>query len=358
MRIVKTVLESSAPPNPAHLYWRDEMPEVVTAAHDGAHAIPSAKLIRVDGAIYGGMGLLLRDGKILHESGVMPDYFDRMMRLMGMSHAPVLKWLNGILKPDLEIIEIDTPAIIPVHAHWNFGHFLMEMVPRLLVLDSQCPRDWPILMAKTDPSFVSDMVLIICPERAIVMFDPETQAIRAPYLMGCGDTITPRGYLHGLRPHLETLRDRLNSQASPDGPKADRVYFSRSGIRKRRHYTVNRARIENAAAKAGFLVVRPETLSLPDQVRLTAGARLIAGEYGSAMHNAVFARPGTDIICLNWINAYQSQIASLMGHRIGYIAPDDGKMRDSESIWKGEKTMKFAVDDVISRLDWVSTREA
>jgi capsular polysaccharide biosynthesis protein len=334
------------------------MSEVIVAAHDGAHTIGSVDLLRVDGAVYGGLGLLLRDGEILHEPGIAPDYFERMMRLMGLSHKPVVKWLSGILDPGLEIVRIDTPAIIPVHPHWNFGHFLMEIVPRLLVLDSHCPRDWPILMAEVEGAFLPGMVRAMCPDRSVVTFDPQTQAVRAPYLVGCGDLITPRGYLHGLRPLLEGLRDRLLAQASPGGPVTERVYLSRGGIGNRRHLAVNRAKIEEAAARAGFLVVRPETLSLPDQVRLTAGASLIAGEYGSAMHNAILARPGTDIVCLNWINAYQSQIASLMGQRIGYIPPDDGRMRDSELIWKGEKAMRFSVDEVIAKLREVAAGSA
>jgi O-antigen biosynthesis protein WbqL len=239
---------------------------------------------------------------------------------------------------------------VPVHPHWNFGHFLMEILPRLLLLDRECPRDWPILIARDEPAFIETMLRLACPDRPVVTFDPLTQAVRAPRLTGCSDLITPRSALPALRGLFDDLRDRMLELGSDGAPVAERIFLSRAGVRKRRHVILDGDEIEQAVAAAGYLVVRPEELPFPDQVRLFASARVIAGEYGSALHNAIFARPDTTIVCLNWINPYQSQIASLMGHRIGYIPPQDGRFRTADALWSGDKTMRFDPVDVTTRL--------
>jgi O-antigen biosynthesis protein WbqL len=353
MPILRRILPADRSIASAELLWRPETPAKVTAAHESVVTFPDLAIISVEGAIYGGMGMLRRDGQLCHEHGLLPDYFEIMTTQMGLDYKPVQRWLRGLLSADLQIVDIATPALVAVHGHWNFGHFLMEILPRLLVLDRDCPPDWPILMAAVEGSFLPGMVRLACPDRPIVTFDPDRQGIRAPMLVGCGDLITPRGSLPALQGLYAGLRDRLVPLATHDGPVAERVFLSRAGVRKRRHVIANRPAVEAAAEAAGYLVVRPEDLPWPDQARLFARARIIAGEYGSALHNAIFAPPGTTIVGLNWINAYQSQIAALMGHRIGYLRPADGQMRDSQGIWRGDRSMRFDPAEVTARLQEV-----
>lgn len=73
----------------------------------------------------------------------------------------------------------------------------------------------------------------------------------------------------------------------------------------------------------GLAVLHPETLQWHDQVHLFHNARLIVGETGSGLHNAMFSGDNTTIIALgnSGSNLIQSSIAALREQRIGYIFP-------------------------------------
>ena len=51
-------------------------------------------------------------------------------------------------------------------------------------------------------------------------------------------------------------------------------------------------------ARRGFAVVHPQHMSLVDQIIAAAGADLIAGVDGSALHLSVFMRPGSRMLVL------------------------------------------------------------
>jgi capsular polysaccharide biosynthesis protein len=85
----------------------------------------------------------------------------------------------------------------------------------------------------------------------------------------------------------------------------------------------NRARIEALASAAGYCTVYPERLPLPDQIALFATATHIAGEYGSALHLALFAPPGSITCALRGASHHpgfvQSSLAAAFNQQIGYV---------------------------------------
>ena len=87
---------------------------------------------------------------------------------------------------------------------------------------------------------------------------------------------------------------------------------------------INVDRIEAMAAVAGFSIVYPEQLSLPDQVALFRGARQIVGQYGSALHGTMFGTPGAMVCALQGTGPacagyLQSGIAERIGQSVGYV---------------------------------------
>lgn len=243
----------------------------------------------------------------------------------------------------------EVPVITPIHPNWNYGHFLLEMMLRALLLDQTTPHDWPIALAKR-PHWLPGLLRLVVPRRPFLRYDPATEVIKAPAFVGCTEVITRSGIAPGVLPLITMLKLRLLAPAmhrSDPGPEM--IFLSRGDNRKRRDVE-NRAEIENLAANLGFAVIHPETLPFVDQVRLMDGARVVTGEFGSAMHNTLFCRAGTTVVCLNWINAYQSIIARSCDHVAGYIAPDDGAFRDGAAIWSGNRQMRFDLTEVRRKL--------
>jgi capsular polysaccharide biosynthesis protein len=121
------------------------------------------------------------------------------------------------------------------------------------------------------------------------------------------------------------LRDRIESHFGPlaVAPASQQIFVSRAHAHAGNRVLVNRAEIEAMAVAQGFSFVYPEEITLLQQFSVFAGARRIVGEYGSALHTAMFSQPGTLICALRGDGIHpgfaQSGIATALGHDIGYV---------------------------------------
>lgn len=235
------------------------------------------------------------------------------------------------------------PGVSILLTHWNsdvYGHWLLEGLPKLLLL-RRLGHLLPNLriIVPSVPSPLASRVLshvlrrglpsnaktylqrwadIVLPGATIETYDPCSECLQCEGLLSPTTLFSsPTFHFH---PELVTLLDEL-----PVTParKPLRLYITR---KRASHYRelANAAEIEAIAAAHGLTVIAPETLPLAEQIRMFASAGLIVGEFGSAMHNALFSPRGATVLCLNWINALQSRIAQLKEQRIGYLLPDHG----------------------------------
>lgn len=96
---------------------------------------------------------------------------------------------------------------------------------------------------------------------------------------------------------MAAVRDAVPATGDP----ARRVFLSRRRVHEH-DQAARRTRaewddlLEDEHRRRGFVVVHPEELDVREQVRLAAGAEVIAGSAGSALHLAVFARTGTTVL--------------------------------------------------------------
>jgi capsular polysaccharide biosynthesis protein len=78
---------------------------------------------------------------------------------------------------------------------------------------------------------------------------------------------------------------------------------------------------------AGFRVVEPETLPVREQIRMAAGASVLAGQGGTALHLAVFAEAGARCIEVGDTRTpqrglrHQQVIHAVRKHRVAFV-PD------------------------------------
>ena len=215
-----------------------------------------------------------------------------------------------------------------------FGHWLVDVLPRLhrimtsdIEIDTFLlagpPRDWQLRLLEAvgldlDRCRFVDLTAstVTCDHLVIPTYDRYNSEIR-PDL---------------VRVH-QKLRDTFLGQSPP--PATRNLFVSRGDWGGSRPLN-NRAAIEAAYADLGFEVVRPEILSFPDQIRLFASARSVAGECGSGMHNAIFCGPGTNVAVLQSetnLNFLQSQIAMMLDQQVFYVVgPAESEGSDAFSI--------------------------
>jgi capsular polysaccharide biosynthesis protein len=108
----------------------------------------------------------------------------------------------------------------------------------------------------------------------------------------------------------------------PEGLVVKRLFLTRSFFRNPAMVDIGfeneHAVAQMAAQDFGFCPIAPETLPWPDQIRLFAGARVIAGRFGSALHNTIFCHPGARVGVIRFGNLIQSSISALRCQQLAY----------------------------------------
>jgi len=220
-------------------------------------------------------------------------------------------------------------AIIYGPAYQTYGHWLADFLPRLWVLAATGHDIGKIsyVMPEDLGSAARDLLLCIgiAPSQ-IIINDPKYENLTADILL------VPTGLRIGNRMNRhfgEATRfwiDRL--RASTILPRSDagaRLFLSRGRTNQERAI-LNRDAVETVAAERGFVPVCPETYSIPEQIALFTGASMLVGEYGSALHGAVYSAPGTVVCGLRGNSRHPSFIQSGMGagmdQHSGYVLGD------------------------------------
>ncbi len=171
-----------------------------------------------------------------------------------------------------------------------FGHFILESLGRTLAARENCGDMAPTLVLPKDiPDFVEPIYQLFGFE-SFVHLEPGDRAVADRVCLA--DTSEEALANFAL---YDIVRDAASTLAGPTGPA--RIYLSRRGLTRRDRYEINETEVEARLARAGFTIVRPETLPFVEQIGLYRGAEVIASPYGSALHvAALFAKPGTRIV--------------------------------------------------------------
>ena len=181
-------------------------------------------------------------------------------------------------------------------AYHHFGHVMAEMVHRILpALTAGHPQSW--LMASTLgdtrvrsvadlPVFMQDVLGFfgIPPGRVTIL--TEDRVVERLQ-------VSQQGSDFGGGPHpaylamLAALTERLLGTAAPHRRC---VYVSRSALPGGGGFLGERV-VEQALEAAGFIIARPETMPLLEQMRLYHGAEIVVFPEGSACHGVELLGP-------------------------------------------------------------------
>ena len=204
-----------------------------------------------------------------------------------------------------------------------YGHWLVDFLPRIQILQEAgfdieslmfvLPRDLP-------PFGFEFMRLIGIPEAHIVRHAHDDEQLQFDCLL-LPTILRTASRLH---PNFAAAsRTWIERVAGPrQGAKGTRrLFVSRAGVQSGRILR-NRQEVETIAADKGYEVVLPEALTLQEQIMLFRSARLVVGEYGSAMHSTIFGAPNLSMMVLRGTSVapgfVQSSLAAACWQSIGY----------------------------------------
>jgi capsular polysaccharide biosynthesis protein len=249
-------------------------------------------------------------------------------------------------------------AVIYGPSYQTYGHWLADFMPRLWVLATtgHAIAGLAYTVPPDLPAFARDLLLAVGIDPArIITHDYWHEHLTADLLLvptglRFGNRLSPR-FGEATRFWIDRLR--VHTQLPPS-PAGQRLFLSRGKIPRER-MMLNRDAVEAIAAERGFTPVSPETLSIQEQIALFAGATMLAGEYGSALHGAVYSRPGAVICGLRGNSRHpsfiQSGLAAAMGQHTGYVLGDT----TGQTV---EQRFKIDLADFERALDIVEARAA
>ena len=221
---------------------------------------------------------------------------------------------------------IERGVLLAGRASENYYHWLLEFLPRLALLeDSGKYEDWPLLIdAGLHPNLKEALARVCGADRTLVelkrgvRYGVKRLAAPSPLAwmpvdLKPGSVLQPGDVVFSKRA-VQFLRERLGAQALKVAPKQTRrLFLARPDAPYRR--LINEAEIQAVFVRHGFEIVRPERMSVQEQIETFASAEVIAGATGAGFTNIVFAPPETTILVL-----YYPQTALFYFHQSGGYA--------------------------------------
>jgi O-antigen biosynthesis protein WbqL len=259
----------------------------------------------------------------------MPRYFEGYVKADSQSFPEY--WAGPLGRNGVRTLEAYNACGVALHPNMVYGHFLLEVLPKLYLLGLL--RDFgmtiTVAVSQQTPRWVLDFVELYFTDHEIVRYDMTTQNVCAATFIVPSMMHTDHNFHPAFNLVIADLfrRAGIASPAGAPAPHPRRIYLSRRLHRPGWHRLENEDEVEASMVELGFEIVHPQTLPLRRQLALYASAGVIAGQYGSALHNAMFGPPGAIVIGLNWINWYQSMIGRVRRQRLAFVRPADGFFR-------------------------------
>ncbi|HEX4080350.1 MAG TPA: glycosyltransferase 61 family protein [Rhizomicrobium sp.] len=169
----------------------------------------------------------------------------------------------------------------------QYGHFVLETLSRAWNWCTTANGSVPVILGRRLPKFAHDFYALIpgLVERLVLM-DESTRC----------DNLTVPGPAFVLDKAIHYQFKELCEQiATRSGAKKSRtsqqpLYLSRAGLDPASHRTIiGEDRLERLLQNEGFVVARPEKLSIEDQIALFNRHTTVVAPYGSACHTRLFS---------------------------------------------------------------------
>lgn len=334
------VLQGGQPVESRPLLWPST--PALESVHNGAWTAPDVELHVARNALVGGPGAHVRlDDRYLWAAGAAPGY---------LRH-----WMTESLNPEWWDFEPAQPIVAErvfavLHFNLVYGHWLTEMMPKLFLIARLAEHGItaPIAWPATAPAYMRAMIEAVLPGQPLLGYDPRSEHIAA-------ERVLMPGMMHREYIFHPALAENLTAFAARCGApedRAGRLFVSRAALESPSAFRslVNAREVEALAVELGLQVVHPERLAWEEQVALFGGARLLVGEFGSGLHNALFSPAGTQVVALNWITEVQSRLAAFRGHDLGYLLDPDGRPR-AYSIEASMQPFHIDLRDLRARLE-------
>lgn len=191
----------------------------------------------------------------------------------------------------------DCDAVFLGNAYHHFGHFMIEHLNRAWGLE-KCPKknvkyvfvDNKNIGAK---SWLFDFMEMLEIKRDDVLILNESMRFRRIFVPTQSYNISGKWSGREFVIPFDKMRENVHANKV-----WNKVYVSRAKLPENMR-TYGEEVVQRIFEKNGFHVIYPETLPLAQQVAIIGNCRELAGCAGTALHLALFMKPGGRVIQLN-----------------------------------------------------------
>jgi len=234
----------------------------------------------------------------------------------------------------------------------NYYHFLLDVLPRLAVLESCLPDTKPdALYLPTTTRYQQELLALTGLDAATVVETRKHRAVRAETLL-----VPSLPNPDELAPHwlVSWLRDRLPAGDTAHKPR--RIFVTRGDRPNTRRLETEPALWPQLEAR-GFTRIDPGTMSVRDQIDHFAAAEAIIGVHGAALTNLVFARPGVRVLELfapaYLKHCFWSITQSIPGAEYRYLVGDGEPVPEGGWMNGVQHDITIAPERILAELGWL-----
>lgn len=244
-----------------------------------------------DDRTYGLGGVLREDGSFVEESAFM----------LPMNQGDVVDWGGkySFGQSDCEIC--DKNVIFAGFINNNeWGHFIADWSVRLWYVLLHDEQSDIVFCSRTDfelhknikrvlelAGIGSDRIRIIRRDDSVTQF----RNIIVPE-----SSLTKEGYCEKYTLLFKKAADKIIEIYGLHSLFSGRIYLSRTAMRPCKEY--GEKRLEKSFRDMGYMIIHPEQLTVDEQLSYFCGCEAMASIEGSAAHNIVFCRQGTEQIIM------------------------------------------------------------
>lgn len=202
----------------------------------------------------------------------------------------------------------------------QWGHFLVDLVPRLWFFQQNYHGEKLLILTSNPKSKINGNFLELLglfgitkdkihyvyePERYSCIIVPEMSMIRPVYYSKQSEEL----YRYIVEKATAIRRY----------PQYDKIYFSRSKLKKAVMTEIGEHEIERIYRRNGYKIIYPERCSFRELVFYISNCKEFVSLSGTIPHNIVFAKPGTKVVILN--KTYRINTIQLMLNAQAGISP-------------------------------------
>jgi len=278
-----------------------------------------------------GLGYLLASNVTVHENGFF-GFGDRIIQsdpFIVRYHFVIGIDIDSIISRKRERVD-DSVILVFDHGYRNYGHWLVDILPRLLFLKMVAPdvlTSFNIVLPSDTPDWILKILFISLgvTHENILLLDFKSSSYEFRQVIV--PTILHRYYL--FHPFIIVLYDQLveklneNLETSQEDI-APYLFLAKQNPHQGERLLRNRDDILKTAESCGLQICCPEESfsSWEQEVKQFSRTKLIVGEYSSSLHNSLLMKNGTGVIALNPLQYLQSYLCAVRQQRTMYMYPE------------------------------------